>query len=423
MDLSKKYKLGSERPISVSEYIVFLNEVLKKIRARVVGEVSELQFAASGHVYFSLRDKDDGSVLRCVIWKSIYGMCGVRLKEGMEIIISGYADIYSPRGSLAFKAETIELVGEGALKKAYDQLKEKLDKEGLFKEERKRPIPPFPRRIGVITSLHSGTVIHDFIGNLGKFGFKVKAIDSRVEGQEAVRDLLSAIRAFRRRNIDVLVIIRGGGSLQSLMAFDNENLVRAIVDFPVPIIAGIGHHKDITLAALAADACQSTPTAAANLLNKPWEDARHAVQRSEKAIMGEYRHLLSGQRELFGELTAKIIRIFDSIFESYREIENSFKKSIFQMEYSISGKKLKIKELSKAITGRFELAIRDKKIAVREIEKIIKLNNPRKWLKMGYSIAKHRGKVLKSINQVKVGDSVEIEVSDGIIDSEVRNKK
>ena len=124
----------------------------------------------------------------------------------------------------------------------------------------------------MITS-KQGAVIHDFLNNIGKFGFDIKMIDSRVEGQGAVEDLLAAIQTFRKKDIDVLVIIRGGGSMESLMPFNNELLVREVVGFPVPVLVGIGHDKDMPLVALAADRSESTPTAVANLLNESWERA------------------------------------------------------------------------------------------------------------------------------------------------------
>jgi len=200
--------------------------------------------SSRGHVYFSLKDEKDGALINCIIWKSRYAVYGVELKEGVKIIASGYPEIYAPSGRISFIAETIELAGEGALKKAYEKLKKKLAAEGLFEEERKRPLPKYPEKIGVVTS-RQGAVLADFLNNLGKFGFKIKMIDSRVEGQLAVADLLLSIKSFQKQDIDALVIIRGGGSLESHLAFNNEMLVRAIADFPVPVIAGIGHHTRV----------------------------------------------------------------------------------------------------------------------------------------------------------------------------------
>ncbi len=420
MKVKGSRELGSENPISVSQYIVFLNEIFKRIKARIVGEVSDLKMATSGHVYFSLRDKSDGSVLRCVIWKSNYRICGVNLKEGMEIVVSGYADIYPLQGTFSFKAETIELVGEGALKKAYDELKEKLALEGVFDEKKKRPIPEYPRAIGVITSLRSGTVIHDFMSNLGKFGFNIKALDSRVEGQEAIKDLLACIKTFKKQDIDVLVIIRGGGSLQSLMAFDNEFLVREIAGFKVPVIAGIGHHKDITLSALAADACESTPTAVANLLNKSWESALYKVEKAEKSIVKDYQYLLDKNLNEIRNMSGEIKDIFKSIFENYRERERNFEKNLYKMKYSLAGKKAEIKEYFNQTFKNFRFRIKEKKSFLQEIEKLIESNNPERHLKMGYAIVKHNGRILKNASSAKVNDLIDLQFYKGAVVSQIK---
>jgi exodeoxyribonuclease VII large subunit len=185
----------------------------------------------------------------------------------MEVIVEGTPSIYIPNGRFNFGVNTIELVGEGALKMAYDKLKKKLDSEGLFDIERKKLIPELPERIGLITS-ETGAVIHDFLTNIGKYGFKIKFFNSRVEGQLAIKDLLSAIEYFEDKDIDVLVIIRGGGSLESLQAFNNEVLIRKIADFEKPVICGIGHDKDVPLCALVADLLVSTPTAVTTVLNR-----------------------------------------------------------------------------------------------------------------------------------------------------------
>jgi exodeoxyribonuclease VII large subunit len=419
-------KIGDDNPIPVSEYISFLNEVLKNIKARVIGEVSEIKIATSGHVYFSLRDKEKESVLRCIIWKSTYRICGIKLVQGMEIIVSGYSDIYSPQGTFNFKAETIELVGEGSLKKAYDLLKEKLSKEGVFDIDKKRKIPDYVNQIGVITSLRSGTVIHDFVSNLGKFGYKIKAIDSRVEGQEAVKDLLDSINFFKKQEIDVLVIIRGGGSLQSLMAFDNEILVKEISKFPVPVIAGIGHHKDITLAALAADVSESTPTATANLLNKSWEKALYKVNEFEKIIIKNYEYFLQKSNIKIDKLLNTIFNVFDLIIKNYKKDKDTIIENIQKCKDSINIKKNKISEIKKGIFINFYFHLKNKKIYLFEIEKTINYNNPINQLKRGYTIVRHNGKILKNVINLKMNELINLELYNGSIVAEIKkiiNKK
>ena len=183
---------SKDKIFSVSEYIDILNTELKKYRAKIIGEVSEISFGPTGHVYFSLKDEKDGSIIKCIIWKSIYSIYGIELKIGDKIIAFGAPNMHRLYG-FSFIAETIEYAGEGTLEKEYKRLKKKLTEQGAFAEIRKRPILKYPQRIGVITS-RQGAVLADFLNNLGKFGFKIKMIDSRVEGQAAVADLLSSIK-------------------------------------------------------------------------------------------------------------------------------------------------------------------------------------------------------------------------------------
>ncbi|MDD4062468.1 MAG: exodeoxyribonuclease VII large subunit [Candidatus Pacebacteria bacterium] len=410
-----------EEPISVSEYIQFLNELLKKVEVKLIGEVVQLKIhQPSGHVYFTLKDKD-GAIMNCVIWKYNYRMCGVSLTEGMTVILSGNADIYPARGTLTFKANTVELVGEGALKKAYDELKSKLQKEGLF--DIKRPIPDYPQKIGVITSLYGGTVIHDFTSNLGKFGFKIRAINSKVEGVEAVKELLSAIERFKKEDIDVLVIMRGGGSLESLIAFDNEMLVRSVANFPVPVIAGIGHHKDVTLVSLVADAAESTPSAAAYFLNRSWENAMHKIDSYSYEILNNFNYALQKTEKRIKLSLDFIIKNFDSIFEEYQKVELRLKETLTKIKHQLISDNNKIGSLRVKVLRDFIEYLDFQKRIVINYEQIIHYNNPEKQLKMGYSISRIKGNIIRDISQVKVGDDIDIQITNGIIQSKIKNIK
>ena len=365
---------AAEKIFGVAEFIEVLNTFFRKQEARVTGEISELKRAASGHVYFTLKDKEDGGVLDAIIWGRNYERCGVTLAVGMEVIATGHPNIYPPTGRLSFVADTVELVGEGALKKAYDDLKKKLEAEGLFAPERKRALPELVRRIGVITSL-KGAVIHDFQNNLGKYGFVISVCDSRVEGQQAVAPLLAAFKTMAREDIEALVVIRGGGSLESLQGFNNELVVRAIVDFPVPVIAGIGHDQDVPLAALAADFMVSTPTAAAHLLGRSWEEAFAKVQRLGAIfvrVQEEFKRVRAG---LDGALTAT----YDAIAHRLASLKD-------QLAYA---------------------------------ERAMVLNDPTRQLKLGYALARHNGKIIRSVRDVAVGETLETQLADGIIGSQV----
>ncbi len=365
--------------LTVAEYIEILNDGLKDYPAKILGEVSQVSKPVSGHVYFTLKDASGTSVMRCVIWRSSYAVCGVDLQEGLQIIANGAPNIYAPRGELSFVARTVEFAGEGELKKAYDALKAKLDVEGLFREERKRPIPKFPRTIGVITS-RGGEVIHDFLMNIGKHGFTIQFVHSGVEGQESALPLVEAVRTLKRAKMDVLVLMRGGGSFESLQGFNNEMLVREISDFPAPVIAAIGHHRDAPLVALAADAAVSTPTAAAHLLNQPWDELALFIAKAERRVIDSYADVLAGWVSEFENAASAIPDGFMGILNAVRH-------------------------------------------ALDLLAKTITVNDPRRQFRLGFSIARSKGKIVRKTDDAKPGAILETEVSDGRIVSEVKRRE
>ncbi|MDP3883252.1 MAG: exodeoxyribonuclease VII large subunit [Candidatus Staskawiczbacteria bacterium] len=385
---------------SISEFVAFLNISLKSTKAKIIGEVGEAKAGPTGHFYFTLKDEKNGAMLNCIIWAGKYRLYGVKLEPGVKIVAFGNPEVYAPNGRLSFIAETIELAGAGNLKKQYDELRKKLEKEKVFDLENKRPLPKYPQKIGVITA-KQGAVIHDFLTNIKRFGFKITFVDSRVEGQEAVVDLLSAVRTFRNKDIDVLVLIRGGGSMESLMAFNNELLVREIAGFPVPVIVGIGHDKDMPLTCLAADKSESTPTAVANVLSESWEQALLDLERNEKIIFITYKEALNDAKLLVFK-TISIVRHSGSLIaKKYQVVENKINISF----------------------GKFKNMLQILLERIKNAEKIIILNNPERQLKLGYSIASINGKIIRKTNDTKQGDNLNIKVSDGIIESEVKNIK
>ena len=412
-----------DKPLSVSAYIDFLNRQLSKCQSRVQGEISSMDIR-DRVIYFSLKDSSDEGVISCLIWKNDYKLSGIEFQVGMEVILDGIPDVYKPSGRLSFKVSSVELVGEGALKKAYDQLKKKLDSEGLFLEERKRKIPELPQKIGLITS-ETGAVIHDFLTNLGKYGFQIKFVDSRVEGQAAVRNLISAIDYFSDKDIDVLVIIRGGGSLESLQAFNNETLVRIIADFNKPVICGIGHEKDVPLASLVADKMVSTPTAVAHVLNVSWQEAVQKIELGKEQIFGFLRVTLSGHRERVNHALDIIERRFKSIFDNFIQVEESLKRSFISLQSRIVDIGRTLVEYPRTLYTQMNHALIKANQDVVSLEKLMVIYNPERQLKLGYSIVSSGGAVIRKTNQVRQGQIVDVLVEDGSFESEVKkiNKK
>lgn len=409
-----------DKVFSISEFISLLNIGLKKSRVKIIGEVSEVSFGPTGHVYFTLKDERDKSVINSIIWKSRYAVYGIKLEEGLKIIASGYPEIYALTGRLSFIAETIEHAGEGELKKEYEKLKEKLRKEGIFEEAKKRPIPQYVHNIGVITSM-KGAVIADFSSNLKKFGFKVKIIDSRVEGQVAVADLLLSIKTFKKQDIDVLAIMRGGGSLESMQAFNNEVLVKEVADFPVPVITGIGHHKDEPLVALAADKSVSTPTAAANIINEPWMRAIFFLRERERSIITNYESVLNETNGIIKEISNTIYNAGNLIVEEYKKIENQLKVSLQNFKNVLLNKRIFLKDSLKIFLSGFKYLLLRVSQKLEQADRVVNSNNPERQLKLGYSIASYRGKIVRSIKNVRIGEDVDVRVIDGIITSKINN--
>lgn len=421
-NLFKENNAGDEIIFSVSEYIEFLTLKIKPFEVKIAGEVGQVQFGPTGHVYFSLKDEKGGAMLNCIIWRSSYRAYGIDLKEGMKITAIGSAEIYAPSGRLSFIAKTISLAGEGALKKEYDRIKKLLEKDGIFEEERKRPLPRYPHKIGIITS-RQGAVIADFLNNLGKFGFSVKMIDSRVEGQEAVKDLLCSVRSFRKQKIEILVIMRGGGSMESMMAFNNEMLAREIASFPCPVIAGIGHHKDAPLAALAADVMVSTPTAAANLLGESWQKASIFLERSGRQIFSIYEKRLSNIDFFLRNSLIEAKGFKKTVIQQYEEAKNKVKLCLMNFSGQISRFKINLKNLPLRIFSDFSAVLTEARKKIEYGEKAISLNNPERQLNLGYSIAFFKGKILRSVCQAKEGEELDLRLSDGIIVSKVKKIK
>ena len=455
--------MSETTPYSVSEFIELLNEKLRQASGTIIGEVSELTVSAKGHVYFTIKDKEKDANLPCTIWSSKYALCGVKLERGLEVQVTGTPDFYAPFGKLSFQVNKLELVGEGALKRAYDKLKQQLQKEGLLEISKKRPLPDFVKTIGVVTS-SKGAVIHDFSNNLGKNGFAVKIMHTNVEGQSSGADLIMSLRAFKKENIDVLVLIRGGGSMQSLSGFDNETLVREIAAYPVPVLAGIGHHQDVPLSALVADIQESTPSLVAVRLNESWDRARREVTEIEAFILNQYGTVLKNANAELQETYSKSLEILNRFFDTYRAVQENIERQVIilkekvkqhqqslgailkpmfvsiakqintgeekililpkligKLEPSISSQRnLLLYEYRKKIYKNFTDSLSRHSENLEELEKILKNYNPERQLQLGYSILRKGNLIIRSIKDLKAGDDLRVQVSDGTINTVVK---
>jgi len=406
---------------SVSVYLDILHRAVAKYEARIVGETLEVK-TQGGYTYLSLIDPVNRSVLRVMVPRMVLELSGIELADGMEIAVSGRADIFKPRGSLTFRADTIELVGEGALKKQYDALKKKLSLEGLFTESRKRPIPEYPVRIGLLTS-KTGAVIHDFQSNLGPFGYRIRFKDTRVEGAQSVPDILAGLSTMKKESLDVLVLIRGGGSMESLQAFNNEQVVRAIADFPVPVICAIGHDKDVPLAQLVADEAPSTPTATTEILNRSWREATHLVHVFSGNIINLYQERIRNDKDRIRMFEDRLFSSFNRITTIFTEASQGLGSALLSIQRSLTRTSGDLGHMGKKLSFSYHNALRFLDRTLSEHNKVLLLHNPTRQLRLGYSILSAKGSIVRGIADLPLGADFEATLADGTLVATSKGKK
>ena len=416
------FEIAQEKVFTVSSFLDYLNNSFGKETFFVTGEISSFQNHPSG-VYFSMKDKEGESVMYCYMSPWVYRSLGILLEEGMEIKAGGAPNIYKPKGRFSFKVESVELTGEGSLKKAYDALKRKLEQEGLF--ERKRALPEFIQKIGVITS-RTGAVIDDFRKNLEKRGMRVFLCDARVEGTKAVPEITRAIRWFNTRmpDLDILVIIRGGGSLEDLQAFNNEIVAREIFGSRIPTICGIGHDRDIPIASLVADHETSTPSIAAMLINTSWNRLKEELPDYQSRIIVGYEGELDSRAAEIVRITGAFLGYFRLIETHYQNLRMRIRSGAQKLEARFGDIELAYKEISIKIATALTQGMMRIGERLNSYDTYLAGVSPERNLKLGYSIiTNQKGRVVRSVEDVEVGENIKSRLHKGEFVSEVKQVK
>ncbi len=373
----------------------------------VEGEVSNLARPASGHVYFTL--KDAGASLRCVIWRADAGRLKVPLQEGQALAVHGKIGVYEVSGQYQLYADQIRPVGEGALYQEFLRLKAKLEGEGLFDPNRKRPIPDFPKRIGIVTSA-SGAALRDMLTAIRRRMplAEVFLFGSSVQGDEAPSQLIAALETANRLqpSLDVILLARGGGSIEDLWAFNDEGVVRAVAASRLPVICGVGHETDFTLSDFAADLRAPTPTAAAELATPTTLSDQYAIlQNLGLQLAGLMLNLTSAEQN---RLT--VLRDHLRFFSPVRRIQSE-RQHLDDLTH-------------RAGAGIFHhLALEASQFdgARKRLETL----NPLRVLGRGYAVVTRQrdGQLVHRIDQVNTGDGLDIRVTDGTLNATVAEKK
>jgi len=445
LDPSNPGLLESSRPkvLTVSQVNALVAGMLGEYFSDVwiEGEVSNFKAYPSGHLYFAL--KDEGSQLQAVCFRHSAQRLKFALEDGLLVIGHGRLDVYQPSGKYQVILDTIEPKGLGALQKAFEQLKRKLEKEGLFAAERKRALPQLVRVLGIVTS-PAGAAIHDMLQTLRlhKAHVKVVLFPVQVQGEGAAEQIAEGIATLSARpEVDVVIVGRGGGSIEDLWPFNEEVVARAIVASRVPVISGVGHETDFTIADFVADVRAATPTAAAQLVARGWEELEAQLAEHAGDLLEAVQRLMLDKEQALDELVSH--RAFDMISARVAELGFRIERAAVTIERAV---RTKLRERLATLTGTTEglhrqspvarvlrgrvrlqaLAARGEKALraaqARRAQSLAEAGarlgalSPLASLGRGYSIClKPDGSVVCRTDQVRTGEDILLRVSDGSI--------
>ena len=377
-------------------------------RVTITGEISGFKRHSSGHCYFDL--KDENAVLPCVMWGSDFTKLKFKPENGLAILAKGHIDVYLPQGKYQFYADSMMPAGMGALQLAFEQMKKRLEAEGLFRDEHKKPLPKYPFRIGILTS-KSGAALHDIIDSIYNRWPVAKLLfyDVPVQGEGAAEKIAAAIKDINRRNailkLDVMIVGRGGGSMEDLWAFNEEAVARAIFASEIPVISAVGHEVDFTIADFVADARASTPTKAGMIAVPDIKEVLQQIDSAGKRIRQDTESILKLSAQRLKTILAA------AVFRSPALIVRNREQFLDELENNLPQK-----------AGRLLSAV---KLQIETLAAKLIACNPKSVLNRGYSIAKNAitGKVVTSAADVSIGDIMITELAnENVIESKVIKK-
>jgi exodeoxyribonuclease VII large subunit len=436
---------------SVSDLTVRIRDLLagEFTDVFVEGEVSNAHAAQSGHLYFTL--KDTRAQIRCVCFRTQLARLKFRPEDGLHVTVRGSISVYESRGEYQFYVEHVEPVGLGALQLAFDQLKKRLDAEGLFDPARKKPLPVLPQCVGLVTS-PSGAAVRDIVRILQRRfpNLHVVLYPVRVQGDGAAGEIVQAIRYFDRKQLaDVLILARGGGSLEDLWAFNEEAVARAIVACAIPIITGVGHETDFTIADFAADIRASTPSAAAEMVVRTRQefDAHLGDCREKIAQLLRYRLLQSSHRLRDLNLHRAARRLEDALRRKrqhtddlvallaaalrgqLQSFERRFETSLARLaavdfRARLRAAAVRLEQRAAALEVRIGRALAAKGQLLDKFVVQLEERSPLRLLERGYAICYgSAGNVVQAADQVAIGEEIRVQLAHGRLGAEVRQRE
>ena len=419
----------------------------------VLGEISNLARPSSGHIYFTLKDED--GAIRCAMFKNQNSRLNFEPQNGDQCILKGQVSLYAPRGDYQLIVSSMQPAGSGNLMQQFDALKKKLDAEGLFAQSIKQDLPAQPRHIGVITS-ESTAAFQDILTTIQRRApiSQVTLIPATVQGDTAPRTLINALQnvlEFNNANplnaFDVILMCRGGGSIEDLWAFNNESLAREIYDFPIPIVSGVGHEIDFTIADFVSDLRAPTPTAAAELVTEFYFQLEDTISNVKKSLLGSFQALiqeksqkilltsqnlkspmtlLKEQSQSLDNLEIRLSQIMRSLITAAKQDLKISSNSLNQsnalrmvMKYQTL-----VNEHIQKMRHQIKSTLAQKKFVLKNLSTNLNAVSPLAVLDRGYAIVMDdSGKALTSSSNIKVGETIHTRLANGNLTSNVTKKK
>jgi exodeoxyribonuclease VII large subunit len=417
----------------------------------VTGEISNLRVAPSRHIYFTL--KDERAQIKCVCFQSQARFLKFKPGDGQQVMVRGSLGVYEQRGDYQINVVTIEPIGQGALQLAFEQLKKKLAAEGLFAPERKKPLPLLPRRIGVVTS-PSGAAVRDVLRVLRRRfpNLHILLYPARVQGDGAKDEIAAGLKYFNRRppegRVDVILLVRGGGSLEDLWAFNEEDVARAIAASAIPVISGVGHETDFTIADFVADVRASTPSNAAEIVVKTRLEFETQVAHLRRALAERMRYLLLGLRHRLRELAThpNFLLVPDLLRQHQQRLDDlsgrmaelldvrlngirqrtavaQARLAAFDLRSRVAALRARLEQRDSDLRSRIERLLTRKREQFERATLRLDERSPLGILARGYAIVTNaQGMSIRDAAQVSVGESIGVRLHRGRLLGDVRKK-
>ena len=417
--------------------------------AWVEGEISNFRTPESGHLYFTLKDGD--AQIRVVMFRSSARLLRFRPGDGLEVVVRGRVTIYEDRGELQISAEYLEPKGAGSLQLAFEQLKAKLEAEGLFAAERKRAIPPLPARIGIVTSLQ-GAALRDIVNILRRRHHSVNILifPAQVQGDAASVELAAGVRFFNQRKmVDVIIVARGGGSAEDLAPFNHEGLARTVATSAIPVISAVGHETDFTIIDFVADLRAPTPSAAAELVIRSRQEIEDNTAALHDRLVRAMRYRLLLGRQALTELSQH--GAFARMMEVIRQRQQKVDDLVHRMELAerglleksrrrwesvssavrhydvrlmLAGMRKELESRTAALAAVMRNVLLQQRVRSERLETALESLSPLAILDRGYAlIFDANGKLLKDADQVKIGEEISARLASGQIHAAVTEKQ